>query len=82
VQLTSAPTETPPLLCLSGIDLSRHYQLSVLSLADGPGLQELAPPPWLSHGPLAVSGQVLTEVGVQMPILQPEQAFLMHLTEV
>jgi alpha-galactosidase len=81
VQLTASPTEVPPPVRLSGVDPRRRYRVVPVPLAGGPSAQEIASPPWAAHG-VVLSGQVLMRVGLQMPVLPPEQAMILHLTQV
>ena len=39
-----------------------------------------AHPGWLDRGGVVLTGAVLTQVGVQLPTFEPEQACLLHLT--
>jgi alpha-galactosidase len=81
VQLTSSPTEVPAPARLSGLDDQRRYLVTPVELAGGPGSQEIAPAPWVSER-LILTGEVLMRVGLQMPVLRPEQAMIVHLTAV
>jgi alpha-galactosidase len=80
VQLASSPTEVPPPVRLSGLDAQQLYRVTAVPLAGGPSAQEIASPPWASQG-LVVTGEVLMQVGLQMPVLHPEQALILHLSE-
>jgi alpha-galactosidase len=81
VQLASSPTEVPPPVRLSGLESGRRYRVVQVPLAGGPNAQEIASPPWASEG-LVLTGQLLMRVGLQMPVLHPEQALILKLTEV
>ena len=63
---------------LSGLDPHRRYAVTQVTLAGGPSAQEIAAPPWASTG-LVVTGEVLMHVGIQVPVLHPEQAIVLHL---
>jgi alpha-galactosidase len=80
VQLASSPTEVPPPVRLSGLDSRRRYRVAAVPLAGGPSAQELVAPPWAAGG-IVLTGQVLMRVGLQMPVLHPEQALILHLTQ-
>jgi alpha-galactosidase len=80
VQLASSPTEVPPPVRLSGLDARRRYRVAPVELAGGPSVQEIAAPPWASKA-LVLTGEVLMAVGLQMSVLLPEQALILHLTE-
>jgi len=79
VQLASSPTEVPPPVRLSGLESGRRYRVVQVPLAGGPSAQEIASPPWASEG-LVLTGQLLMRVGLQMPVLHPEQALILKLT--
>ncbi len=79
-QLASSPYEVPPPLRLRGLDPVRTYRVAPLTLAGGPGAQQLAMPPWIAAGGMTASGEALMTVGVALPVLHPDQAFLVHLT--
>ncbi len=77
-QLTSSTRALPPRLRLDGLDPDRTYRVTHLA-APGEVLGLAAPPPWM-RAPVDVSGRFLTTVGLQLPVLHPESAVLMHLT--
>jgi alpha-galactosidase len=78
VQLASSPTEVPPPVRLVGLVPQLRYRVAAVPLAGGPSAQEIASPPWAS-GDLVLTGQVLMQVGLQMPVLHPEQALILRL---
>ena len=80
VQLASSPTEVPPPVLLKGLDAQRRYRVTTVPLAGGPNAQEITQPPWAADG-IVLTGQVLMTVGLQMPVLHPEQALILHLGE-
>jgi alpha-galactosidase len=79
VQLTSSVAETPAPVLLPGLDDDRWYEVRPVSLAGGPETQQKAPPPWLA-APYVQTGRMLRLAGVRVPVLRPEQAFLMLVT--
>jgi alpha-galactosidase len=79
VQLASPVTEMPGPIRLIGLDLECDYRVTPLLLAGGPQAHEIRSAPWLTEGGVTVSGRVLEVVGLQMPILLPEHALLLHL---
>ena len=79
VQLSSSPTEVPPPVRLSGLESGRRYRVVPVPLAGGPSAQQVAAPPWEADT-IVLTGQVLMRVGLQMPVLHPEQAVILHLT--
>ena len=62
-----------------GVDPQARYRVTAPDLAGGPGTQQVAPPAWMAAGGLTLSGQVLMTVGLQVPVLHPEQALVLHL---
>ena len=79
VQLASSPTEVPPAVQLVGLDSARRYRVITVPLAGGPSAQQVAAPPWEADT-IVLTAQVLMRVGLQMPVLHPEQAVILHLT--
>jgi alpha-galactosidase len=82
VQLTTSIAEVPGSARLPGLDADRVYRVSPVPLAGGPALQQAAPPAWYEAGGVALGGRVLAVAGLEMPVLQPEHALLLHLTAV
>ena len=80
VQLASSPTEMPPPVLLSGLEPGRRYRVVPVPLAGGPSAQEIVSSPWAADG-IVLTGQILMRVGLQMPLLHPEQAMVLHLTQ-
>jgi len=80
VQLTSSPSEVPPPVRLAGLESGRRYRVAPVPLAGGPSAQEIASPPWAANG-IVLTGQVLMRVGLQMPVLHPEQVLILSLTK-
>ncbi|MEA5453820.1 alpha-galactosidase [Sinomonas sp. JGH33] len=85
-------TETPGRVGLPGLDPERVYRIeavmptsedlprTVEGDAASPFVQ-ISPPAWLAHGTTA-SGRFLSEVGLALPVLQPEHALLLRATTV
>ncbi len=73
----------PGLVPLPGLDPERTYTVRVRAEAGLPHTVQVTAPGWweqaLGEG-LAVSGAVLGEVGLPLPVLAPAQGFLLHLT--
>jgi alpha-galactosidase len=82
VQLASSATETPGPARLPGLDDDRGYRVAPLTVAGGPTTMHAAPPRWYGKGGVTLTGRALAEVGLQLPVLLPEQALLLHLTRV
>jgi alpha-galactosidase len=80
VQLASSPTEVPPPVLLNGLEPGRRYRVVPVPLAGGPSAQEIASPPWAQDG-IVLTGEVLMGAGLQMPVLHPEQAMILRLTQ-
>jgi alpha-galactosidase len=80
VQLATSPSEVPGPARLEGLDPRRSYRVEPVSLAGGPRTGHAAPPPWFAVGGTTLSGRALAVAGLQMPVLMPEQALLLHLT--
>jgi alpha-galactosidase len=79
VQLTTSVAETPGPARLPGLDPDGRYRVEPVLLAGGPALGQAAPPAWLDAGSVTLSGRALDTAGLQMPVLQPEQALILHL---
>jgi alpha-galactosidase len=80
VQLATSADERPGAARLPGLDPERAYRVAPVTLAGGPALQQSSPPGWLAAGGVTLSGRALAAAGLQLPVLQPEQALLLHVT--
>jgi alpha-galactosidase len=80
VQLAAAATETPGAARLPGLDPARRYRVVPLRVAGGPRTTQVAGPAWYEAGGVVLTGRALAEAGLQLPVLAPEQALLLHLT--
>jgi len=80
VQLAVGDTIRPPRVRLAGLDPDRRYRLSLVEPAGPARRHQRAHPGWLDRGGVVLTGAVLTQVGVQLPTFEPEQACLLHLT--
>ncbi|HEX5995234.1 MAG TPA: alpha-galactosidase, partial [Jiangellales bacterium] len=81
VQLAASATETSSVVQLPGLADDRDYRVTVVPLAGGPTTHEVRPPAWVAAGGITLPGRILAVVGLQMPILVPEQALILHVTE-
>ncbi len=81
IQLSAGGTECPVPVRFSGLDPEKRYAVAIFDLASGPGRIERQPPPWTAAG-ITLSGRVLETVGLEVPILQPEQALTFELTAI
>jgi alpha-galactosidase len=73
VQLTTSALEVPGPTRFPG--LTGPVRVTALN---APAFAHKEPPPWLAEG-LTTTGEALERVGLQMPVLHPEQALLLHL---
>lgn len=80
VALTSSPVAVPPPLRFPGLDPDTVYVLEPVELGDGPRTLQDAPPQWWVTGKIQLTGRVLAEVGVPVPLLMPEQALVLRAT--
>ncbi len=80
VQLTSLATHSPGRLRLAGLDPERPYRAEVVTLAGGPSAHDIAGPAWIRAGGVRLTGATLMTVGIQLPVLHPEQALVIHLS--
>jgi alpha-galactosidase len=79
VQLTASVFETPGLARLPGLDPDRAYRVTPVAVAGEPETKHAVPPRWYQAGGTTLGGRALAEVGLPLPVLQPEQALLLHL---
>jgi len=80
VQLRTADSLTPPPLRLPGLDPDRRYRIELVPIA-GQGRLGSArrQPAWLRDG-IDLTGAQLAAHGLQLPVMHPETAILLHLT--
>jgi alpha-galactosidase len=73
----------PGLVPLPGLDPERTYTVRVRGEVGLPHTVQVAVPGWFAQaldGDLRLSGALLGQVGLPMPVLAPAQGFLLHLT--
>jgi alpha-galactosidase len=80
---TSA-AEAPGRFVLPGLDAGRTYRVEAIFPAPGDSdyghtFTQVQPPAWLADGATA-GGKFLGEVGLPMPMLNPEHALLLKVT--
>ncbi|KOV82056.1 alpha-galactosidase [Nocardia sp. NRRL S-836] len=75
-QLATSVQNKPRRVRLPGLDPARTYRLSFDAPAGRPRLTQSGPESW---EPVELPGSVLSESGVQLPVLEPEQAVLLRL---
>jgi alpha-galactosidase len=80
-QLTTSSLEVPARVALPGLDPERVYRVRPADGARFAGVAR-ALPAWWSGGEVHLSGRVLGEVGIRLPVLNPAQALLLELTAV
>jgi alpha-galactosidase len=75
--LTSAAGALPPPAMFPGLAPDERYTVRVVDLGDPPTTQQARPPAWLGVDGVVLSGSVLGEVGLPVPLLAPENAVLL-----
>ncbi|WP_253201956.1 alpha-galactosidase [Subtercola sp. PAMC28395] len=60
-----------------GLDPDALYTVEPLDLGAAPHYVQDAPPAWLARGSVTLSGRMLSEVGLPMPLLVPQQALVL-----
>jgi len=78
VTLATAAVAVPAPLRLPGLDPNRRYRIEPVALGAAPHAVQDAPPAWLAAGCITVSGALLAELGLPVPLLGPEQALVLH----
>jgi alpha-galactosidase len=79
----TGPAAVPGPVRLPGLDPARTYAVRVRPEAGLPRTVQVAPPAWWEQaldGRLRLSGALLSQVGLPMPVLAPAQGLLLHLT--
>ena len=66
---------------LPGLRPDVRYRVRPLPPGDAPSTVG-PPPPWIAAGECVLSGEALGGVGIQVPILHPDQLLLLHLAAV
>ena len=81
VTVASQPSEVPVPVRLPGLDPGADYRLTVVDTGgDVFAVQHEGPPWWPEPGAATLlPGAFLAEVGLQLPVLGPEQAVVLHL---
>lgn len=78
-QLAIARNATPERLRIPGLDQHASYDISLIALADSALGTATHQPVWVEHGVTDVAGDVLESFGLQLPVMIPESAVLVHL---
>ncbi len=74
---TARSMPTGPLV-LSGLDADRDYRIELVPLPEIRLGSARSQPAWLD-GDATINGQVLATIGLQLPVLWPESALVLHL---
>ncbi len=82
VVLAAPEHALPAPLRLVGLDPDRTYRVRPWTLVEPPRVLQDAAPPWLVEGEVTLSGRVLAEIGLPMPLLLPQQALLLDVEAV
>lgn len=82
VTLSTAAVAVPAPLRFPGLDPDRRYRVEPLIVGGAPLVVQDAPPAWLADGGVTMTGRLLAELGLPVPLLAPEQALLLTVTAV
>lgn len=74
----AAAAALPPAVRMPGLDADATYAVHVLDFGDVRTVQD-ANPPWFDAGSVRLTGRMLSEVGLPMPLLAPENAMVFEL---
>jgi alpha-galactosidase len=77
-RLRTGTSLAPPPLRLPGLDPERRYRVEVVDLPRAGRVPARHQPSWVAEG-IEVTGRQLGVHGLQMPVLNPESAVLVHL---
>ncbi len=78
VTLATASVAVPPPLRFPGLDPDRRYRVEPLTVGGPPHAVQDAPPAWIADGGITVTGRLLADLGLHVPLLAPEQALLLR----
>ena len=78
-QLATAPSLTPPMLRLPGLDPVGRYRIEYVGLPDERWGMAASQPAWLTDD-VELTGRQLAAHGIRPPIMHPESAVLISLT--
>lgn len=77
MQLTSIDNFGPLVTTFDGLDKDSRYQISVVEELSANEFTQKSPPGWWPS--LALTGDHLAHIGVQLPVLKPESGLLFHI---
>ena len=78
--LGTARAALPPAVRIPGLDADRTYRVRRLELGPPPRTVQDAAPPWFDAGAIELTGRILAEIGLAVPLLGPENALLLEVT--
>lgn len=78
VTLATSAVAVPPPLRFPGLDPERRYRIEPLTVGGPPHAVQDAPPAWLADGGITITGRLLADLGLPVPLLAPEQALLLR----
>jgi alpha-galactosidase len=81
VAMATGISAPPGRVKLPGLAPDTVYTVRPLPPGDAPlGPRTVPPPDWVAAGDVTLPGRVLAEVGIQAPVMYPEQLMLLRLT--
>jgi alpha-galactosidase len=80
--LTTPSDSVPTSQRLPGLDPHRDYRISPVDVGAAAATYPGTAPAWWLDGTLVLSGAVLGSVGLQLPILHPDEALVLRVTAV
>ena len=81
VAMSAGISAPPGRVKLPGLAPDVVYTVRPLPPGDAPlGPEHIPPPDWVTAGGVTLPGRVLGEVGIQAPVMHPEQLMLLRLT--
>ncbi|MCW2721475.1 alpha-galactosidase [Pseudonocardia sp.] len=81
VRLATTVDAIPPRLLLPGLDPARTYRVRASTEVGDVGASGRSQTPWLEKG-VELPGAVLAHIGLAAPLLNPDQAVLLHVVAV
>jgi alpha-galactosidase len=78
VTLSTPSVAVPPPLRFPGLDPDRRYRIVPLAVGGAPHAVQDAPPAWLADGGITITGRLLSDLGLPVPLLAPEQALVLR----